>query len=134
MAHLLGTDLQALKSRPELLGRLLENFAAMELKKQITWSRVRPGIYHFRTGTGQEVDIVLEDASGRVVGIEVKASATVRAQDFKGLRYLADLLGDRFLRGIVLYTGDQHVPFGTNLHALPLSSLWELNTKPHLNR
>ena len=130
MIHLLGIDSQALRSRPELLGPVLENFVAMELKKQITWSRVQPGIYHFRTGTGQEVDIVLEDASGRVVGIEVKASATVRSQDFKGLRYLADLLGDRFLRGIVLYTGDQHVPFGANLHALPISSLWELNARP----
>ena len=79
MAHLLGTNLQALKSRPELLGILLENFVAMELKKQLTWSRVQPSIYHFRTGTGQEVDIVLEDAAGRVVGIlwELKGVADV---------------------------------------------------------
>ncbi|MGY4707257.1 ATP-binding protein [Candidatus Bipolaricaulota sp. J31] len=133
MTHLLGLDPQALEGRPELVGMLLENFVAMELKKQSTWSRVKPGIYHFRTGTGQEVDIVLEDAAGRVVGIEVKASATVRSQDFKGLKYLADFVGDRFLRGIVLYFGDQPVPFGPNLHALPLPALWELNARPQPN-
>jgi len=134
MAHLLGVNSQAFEGRPELLGTFLEVFVAMELKKQIAWSPVQPSIYHFRTGSGQEVDIVLKDAAGRVVGIEVKASATVRAQDFKGLRYLADLLGDRFLRGIVLYTGDQHVPFGAGFHALPLPSLWELNAQPHRDR
>lgn len=130
MIHLLGFSPRALGGRPELLGPVLENFVVMELKKQIAWSGIQPGIYHFRAGTGQEVDIVLEDATGRVVGIEVKASATVRSQDFKGLRYLAGLLGDRFIRGIVLYTGDQPVPFGTNLYALPVSALWELNAKP----
>lgn len=130
-AHLLGLDPKALGSRPELLGPLVENFVAMELKKQIAWSKAQPSMFHLRTGAGQEVDIVLEDASGRVVGIEVKAAATVRPQDFGGLRYLAGLLGDRFLRGIVLYTGDQHVPFGEDLHAVPISSLWELGAKPH---
>jgi len=39
-------------------------------------------------------------------------------------------LGDRFLCGIVLYTGDQHVPFGVNFHALPVSALWELGARP----
>lgn len=67
---------------------------------------------------------MLEDAAGRVVGIEVKAPSTVKAHDFKGLKYLSGLLGERFLRGIILYTGDQPVPFGSNLYALPVSTLW----------
>lgn len=131
IGHLLGFEPQTPESRPELVGALLENFVALELKKQATWSRVKPGIYHFRTAAGQEVDIVLEDASGRVVGIEVKASRTVRFEDFRGLRYLSDLLGERFLRGIVLYRGEQPVPFGPNLYALPLSMLWQLNSRKH---
>jgi predicted AAA+ superfamily ATPase len=67
---------------------------------------------------------VLENPAGEVVGIEVKASSTIKSGDFKGLKYLGDLLGDRFLRGIVLYTGDQPVSFGLNLYALPVSTLW----------
>ncbi|MEA1871451.1 MAG: hypothetical protein U9N00_04595 [Candidatus Bipolaricaulota bacterium] len=67
---------------------------------------------------------MLENPAGKVVGLEVKASSTVKSGDFKGLKYLSDLLGDRFLRGIALYTGDQPVPFGSNLYALPVSTLW----------
>ncbi len=68
--------------------------------------------------------MVLEDTAGRVVGVEVKASATVGARDFRGLRALAEASGGRFRRGVVLYTGRTAVPFGENLHALPVSSLW----------
>lgn len=64
----------------------------------------------------REVDIVLE----RVV----KASATVRANDFAGLRALAAACGDRFAFGAVLYDNTDVVPFGDRLAATPLSSLW----------
>jgi len=50
------------------------------------------------------------------------------------MRYMTvelPLLGERFLRGIVLYTGDQPVPFGSNLHALPVSALWKTGEAPH---
>ena len=67
---------------------------------------------------------MLENLAGEVVGIEVKASSTIKSGGFKGLKYLRELLGDRFLRGIVLYTGDQSVPFGSNLYALPVGMLW----------
>jgi len=61
----------------------------------------------------------------------VKASSTVKSGDFKGLKYLSDLLGDRFLRGILLYTGDQPLPFGSNLYALPVSMLWQTGEMHH---
>jgi len=124
LAHLAGLNEERIKSDPNTFGALLENFVIMELRKQATWSEIQPQFFHFRTRKGQEVDIVLENPAGEVVGIEVKASSTVKAHDFKGLKYLSDLLGDRFLRGIVLYTGDQPVPFGSNLYALPVGTLW----------
>lgn len=127
MAHLLGLSEPRLESDATLLGSLLENFVAMELRKQITWSQTQPQLYHFRTQTGQEVDIVLEDATGRVVGVEVKTSSTLSARDFKGLRLLSEVLGKRFLRGVVLYTGREHVPFGPNLYAMPVAALWRLD-------
>lgn len=124
MASLLGLDAQRLGREGELLGSLLENFVVMELRKQAGWSHVQPQLFHYRAQSGQEVDVVLEDAAGRIVGIEIKASSTVSGSDFKGLRHLSEELGDRFVRGIVLYTGGATVPFGANLHALPVSSLW----------
>lgn len=101
----------------------------MELVKQITWSAIKPQMFHFRTQTSQEVDIVLEDRSGKLVGIEIKASATVTGQDFKGLRAFAETVGKRFHRGIVLYTGTECIPFGPELFAMPVNSLWHKQAK-----
>ena len=125
ISNLQGLSVERLTSEPVLAGPLLENFVAMELMKQSAWSRTQPRLFHFRTHTGQEVDIILEDAAGRVVGVEVKAAATVRARDFKGLRALAEATGERFRRGVILYTGRDSVPFDNNLHALPVNFLWK---------
>ena len=126
ISSLQGLSAERLASNPVLVGPLLEIFVAMELQKQSAWSATQPRLFHFRTQTGQEVDVVLEDAAGRVVGVEVKASATVGARDFRGLRALAEASGDRFRRGFVLYTSRTTVPFGENLHALPVSSFWSM--------
>ena len=124
MAHLLGLDKKRLETGA-MIEPLFENFVIMELKKQITWSDVKPQMFHFRTQAGQEVDIVLEDRSGNLVGIEVKASATVHAHDFKGLRVLSEATGERFRKGIVLHAGTEIVPFGESLAALPAQLLWQ---------
>ncbi len=109
-----------------LHGRLVETFVVMELRKQMTWNDTRCSLFYFRTASGQEVDAVLEDARGRIVGIEVKAAASVMKKDFGGLEALADLAGKRFHRGILLYDGDAAVPFGDRHNALPISALWRM--------
>ena len=124
LAHLMGLDANRLKTDPTLGGSLLENFVAVELLKQRGWSKLRPGIFHFRDHAGDEVDLVLEDRSGRVVGIEVKATASVGANHFKGLKTLWQAAGEHFVRGIVLYAGRESVAFGSNLLAMPIGSLW----------
>lgn len=123
-AHLLGVEAGGETARPEARGRLLECFVYAELRKAISWSRARPVLFHYRTRSGGEVDFVLEDAAGRCVGVEIKAGATAGARDFRGLRDLADALGDRFLYGLLLYAGREPIPFGRKLHAVPLESLW----------
>ncbi len=124
-AHLLGVSEERLLQEPTHLGGLLENFVVMEVLKDIGWSETRPTLYHWHTANREEVDLVLETRDGSLVGIEVKASATVGAGDFKGLRALEALTGNSFLRGIVLYTGERVVPFGEKLFAVPLSALWQ---------
>ena len=122
--YLLGLDAERIASDAPLRGALLETFVAAELSKQISWSPREIRLYHFRQTAGAEVDFVLEGPGGEVAGIEVKSSHTVTGHDFKGLRALAEIAGRRFRRGIVLYTGPEAVPFGANLHALPLAALW----------
>ena len=75
---------------------------------------------------GAEVDLVLESRSGLIAGLEIKASSTARAEDFRGLRILADRLGDQFAGGAVIYTGRETVAFGERLAAIPMSALWEI--------
>lgn len=101
-----------------------DSYVAGELTRQIGWSDARPVLHHFRTHAGQEVDLVLEDARGRVVGIEVKASATVTGADLAGLRALAEVAGKAFVQGIVLHLGRASVPFARNLTACPVEALW----------
>lgn len=125
MSYLLGLNERRLATEPNTFGPLLENFVVMEIRKQAAWNNVRSQMFHFRLPTGQEVDLVLESASGGVVGIEVKGSDTVGPSDFRGLRALAELCGERFRRGVVLYTGAEAVPFGRGLFALPVSALWQ---------
>ena len=126
LCHLLGLDAARLQADDLMTGAALECFVAGELTKQIAWSETRPGLFHYRTHTQQEVDFVLEDARGRLVGIEVKKTASPTSGDFKGLRHLREQAGKRFLRGILLHTGPTSVAFEADLHAVPVSSLWQI--------
>ena len=58
------------------------------------------------------------------MGIEVKASATATAADFRGLRILQQAAGPRFAAGLLLHDGEQVIPFGDRLWAMPIERLW----------
>jgi uncharacterized protein len=110
----------------EQSGGLMENFVMAELARQLTWSETPAALYHYRDRDGHEVDAVLEDNSGRVVGVEVKSAQSVRAEDLAGLRYLKEKLGSRMHAGYVLYSGTESLSFGDGLGCLPISSLWTI--------
>ena len=124
LMHVLGADGDRLRRDRLLFGHALENFVAMELTKQLGWCERRCELFHFRTPAGAEVDLVLEDRAGNLVGIEVKSAASLRRRDFRGLEALAALAGPRFVRGVVLYTGAQTLPFGEALHAVPVGEVF----------
>ena len=128
--HLTGMTPERIDDPVAPFGPLMESFVAMELCKQLTWSDARATLSHFRNRDGAEVDLVLEHADGRVVGVEVKAARTVSPRDAKGLRFLAERLGARFHRGIVLSCMPEPTPLGDRITALPLDALW--TAKPSL--
>lgn len=128
-ANLLGADARSLIRPGGPLGPLMEGFVLMELQRQLTWSTERAELFHYRTKDKTEVDAVLENRRGKVVAIEVKASSTVRAEDFAGLRHLQERLGGDFVVGMVLYTGSHTLPFGPRLRAVPISALWQVNRR-----
>lgn len=125
-SRLLALDAHTLRRPGSPFGPLLEGFVLSELARQLTWSTELADLYHYRDHNKVEIDAVLENRHRRVVGIEVKAASTVRAEDFNGLRRLSDKLGGDFLVGIVLYTGSTTLPFGPKLRAMPVSAVWQL--------
>lgn len=124
--YLQGFTIDKLHQNPMVAGQLVENFVALEILKQQTWNQTQTKLYHFRTAAGQEVDFLLEDMQGNIVGIEVKSSETVQGKDFKTLEMLQAELGNRFHKGIVLYAGKDLVAFGPKLWAVPIQTLWEI--------
>ena len=128
-SHLLGLSEARLLQEPSHLGGLLENFVTMEVLKDIGSSESNPTLYHWHTANREEVDLLLELLDGRLVGIEVKASGTVGAGDFKGLRALEAMAAERFVRGVILYTGERAVQFGGKLFAVPISALWSTGSR-----
>lgn len=125
---LLGLSAATLASRQPapmtVFGHLVETFAVNELLKQAAWTGepLRPG--HFRTSDGHEVDLVLEDHGGRCFAFEIKAGATYRPDDIRGLRRLREKLGGSFSCGVLLYLGEQPARLEDRLYLLPLDRLW----------
>jgi len=122
---LLRWNRDRLLSDPTSFGLALESFVGIELAKAADLDLRDPRLMHYRTSKGVEIDFVLETADGRVAAVEVKPSSTVEAADFRRFDRLREILGSRFVRGVVFYTGDRVLPFGDRLQAWPVSLLWE---------
>ena len=112
---------QVSKSR---YGHVLESFVFGELLKHTTTADDVYRLLYYRDADRFEVDVVIENTAGQLVGVEVKASATIKEGDLRGLKKLAGLTGDRFTAGVLLYDGDEIMPLGSNIWAAPLSTLW----------
>ncbi len=125
LAHLIGADESRIAEDGGVAGAMLESFVAMELVRLAELAERPLTIHHYRDQRKREVDVVLERHGGEVVGVEVKAGATPHSDDFAGLRYLRDKLGEQFKAGALLYTGSQTLPFGDRLAAVPVSGLWD---------
>lgn len=124
LCHFMGETTEGLAARAGLPGGVVETFVLTELLKHVAFAGQRLTLWHYRTQTNIEVDFILENRLGQLTGIEVKASTTVDAKDFKGLRHLQETEAGIFQRGIVLYGGRELVPFGDKLWAVPLSMWW----------
>jgi predicted AAA+ superfamily ATPase len=124
LAALLGSTAEHIAKNRSTFGAVLETFVFSEVMKQATWSEGGYTLHHYRDKDQDEVDIIVENEQGALIGIEVKASATVHASDFKGMRKLLDICGDDLKLGLVMYDGTKVVPFGNRLFAAPISCLW----------
>ncbi|MDR0945231.1 MAG: ATP-binding protein [Bifidobacteriaceae bacterium] len=125
LTRVTASRLQELSYAPAF-GSLLEGFVAAELLKQRGWSGSEFELFHYRNRQGREVDLICELDDGRIIAIEVKAASSFQRSHVKNLAPLRDALGDRFLAGIVLGTGQRSAYLGRRLYGLPISALWKL--------
>jgi uncharacterized protein len=125
IAKALRLDEQGVLDDGDLLGRVLDTFVAAQLRPELAISATRPRLHHLRTEQGRhEIDLIAELAGQRVVGIEVKAGATVGREDIRWLERFRTLAGDRFVAGLVLCTARQTTPLGDRIWAVPIDTLW----------
>ncbi|MCA1675382.1 MAG: DUF4143 domain-containing protein, partial [Actinobacteria bacterium] len=124
-AVLLGIDAVAAMSRGDLLGRMLDTFVLAQLRPLLSLDVPPTRAYHLRQHDGRrEIDVVLEAADGRIVGLEIKATAAPTRNDARHLGWLRDQLGDRFVAGAVLNTGRWTFPLEERITAVPIAALW----------
>ncbi len=124
LAALLGANAEELNQDRMRLGSLLESFVFAELLKHTTTSDDDYRLMYYRDADKFEVDVVIENSAGQLIGVEVKASATVKESDLRGLKKLASIAGDQFKMGVLLYDGTETMPLNNGIWALPLSTLW----------
>lgn len=126
LCYLQNWDERALRADSDRLELATQSFVALEMQKLASVHELRPTLHHLRTVKQLEVDFVLEGRGGDVVGIEVKATPSLRPEDANGLKFLRELAGDRFRKGVVLYPGKETVPLARDIWGLPIDALWRL--------
>ncbi len=125
LAARLRTGAEDLERERRKLGPPLESFVYGELAKAVALSGGEATVSHYRDREGTGVDFVLERTPGAVVGIEVRAHATLRSRDLSGLERLGETVGDGFACGIVLHDGERVQKVGDRIFAMPFKMLWE---------
>jgi predicted AAA+ superfamily ATPase len=114
--------LNDIKAMSDIGGKLFETWVYNQIAAEVS---LNPGwrISHFRNGNRQEIDFMIEDSQGRLLGIETKSSETLGAEDAKHLRWFAERARHPFT-GIVLYAGNNITSFGNGVYGVPYSALW----------
>lgn len=126
LAAALRVDADRITSTPQLAGACTETFVVQEILRQSAFhAECSPTISHYRDRDQREIDVIVESDDGSVSAVEVKSSASVSAQDARHIEALANRLGDRFRRGVVIYTGEHPLPLTARVTAVPLANVWQ---------
>lgn len=124
-ANVLGVDPDAILTRGDLLGRLLDTFVMAQIRPLLALGERPVRAYHLRQQDGRhEIDVVLERADGRICALEIKAGASPTPADARHLSWLRDQLGEQFTVGAVLHTGPGLYQLGDRITACPIAALW----------
>ena len=106
-AWLMGIETNTQMQRDPLRGNLFENLVVMETLKSELNQGKDPRLFFYRDSHGNEVDLVIQSGH-ELTPVEIKSSQTWHRSFLKGINYFKSLLGDRVLKGTVIYGGDSN--------------------------
>ncbi len=125
MAASMGATVETVLADSDLLGRILDTYVMAQLRPEVALSPRRIRLYHLRTKEGrEEVDIVAELPGGKILCLEIKATASPSSSDAKHLRWLRERYPTRFIAGAVLHTGPDIIQFDESIFAVPICAFW----------
>ena len=125
LAGILRVGIDDVFTASNLLGSMIDTFVVAQLRAEAAVSGTRYRLSHLREQNGRrEVDVIAELGGGRIVGVEIKASANVGRSDARHLLWLSDTMGERFAAGVVLHTGRDTFELADRIIAAPISALW----------
>ena len=124
LSNILKMNKQQLFKEKELLGQFLETFVYNELLRLAGWHEQELQFFHYRDNDQYEVDILVLNEEGKILGVEVKLAASVSEKDFRGLKHFQRQYPERFIGGHVFYDGERVLSFGEGMYAVPLQCLW----------
>lgn len=114
-------------SAPEVIGshpmqgRLFETFVFMEIIKNLQQIPMVPHIYHFRSYSGAEVDLILE-INGTLFPIEIKAKSNPNRKDIRGFAALRDCFpNERIHDGLLICSVEEPHKLSDDVLAVPWS-------------
>ena len=125
MASILNWTSEAVQFDGDLNGKLIETFVFNQLSALLDAQENEFSLYHYRDREKREIDFLVQNAKGDLLGIEVKAGSSVNKDSFKHLNWFKENISlNHKFKGIVLYSGEHVVPFGKDMWAVPLCALW----------
>ena len=125
MAAAIGATTASVLADGTLLGGVIDTFVVAQLRPEIALRSSRAGRYHLRTKGGrEEIDVIVENPDGRVLALEIKATASPTRSDARHLLWLRDTIGDRFVAGAVLHTGPDAFQLDDRILAVPICAIW----------
>ena len=126
MASILNWHLNQIELDADRSGKLIESWIYNELAALVDAGDGKYQLFHYRDREKREIDFLIENENGTLLGIEVKAGSSISTTDFKHLRWFKDHLAkDRPFIGIVLYGGDYAGSMGNDLWAVPFGGMFE---------
>ena len=97
-------------------GAIFENWCITEIRKNNFNNAQNGGMYYFRDSAGNEVDLI-EEKNETIHATEIKASSTLNADMFRGLKYWQK--NQPKSNFALLYGGNKYETKYENIHALP---------------